>query len=158
MSAPTDDDRLEVLRRFLSGLVRGDDAKQLAIDIGHLHVRNNTFPGEVLMQLSANALAQANLDPQHPVDYRALLSTHLSEISFRGKEHRRIQYAVLTAFAVHGGLEPDLLDEVTYWIEQYWQYALFAAVAIFRACADRGGVPLETFAADLAARHNLDIT
>jgi hypothetical protein len=51
---------------------------------------------------------------------------------------------------VHGGLEPDLLDELTYWIEQYWSCALFAAVAIVRACADRSGVPLDTFVADLA--------
>jgi hypothetical protein len=50
-----------------------------------------------------------------------------------------------------------LLDEVTYWIEQYWQYALFAAVAIVRECAARSGIPLETFAADLAVRHTVDI-
>lgn len=90
--------------------------------------------------------------------YRELLATHLSEVEFRGKEHRRIQYAILTAFAVHGGLEPDLLDEVTYWIEQYWQYAMFAAAAITRACADRSGTSLETFVADLAARHAIDLT
>ncbi len=48
-----------------------------------------------------------------------------------------VQYAVHTPFALHGRLEPDLLDEVTYWIEQYWQYALFAAVAIVRECAER---------------------
>jgi hypothetical protein len=84
-------------------------------------------------------------------------SLNLPEVDVRGKEHRRIQYAVLTAFAVHGGLEPDPLDEVTHWIEQYWQYALFAAVAIVRACADRSGTPLETFVADLAARHAIDI-
>ncbi len=55
-------------------------------------------------------------------------------------------------FAVHGGPEPDLLDEVTYWIEQYWQYALFAAVGIVRACAEQSDTPLEMFVADLAAR------
>jgi hypothetical protein len=33
-------------------------------------------------------------------------------------------------FTVRGGLEPDLLDEVTYWIEQYWQYALFLTSAL----------------------------
>ena len=61
------------------------------------------------------------------------------------------------AFAVHRRLEPDLLDEVTYSIEQYWQYALFAAVAIVRACAERSKTPLETFVGDLAGRRNIDI-
>lgn len=52
----------------------------------------------------------------------------------------------------------DLLDEVTYWIEWYWQYALFAAVAIVRACAERSGVAVETFVADLADGYRLVIT
>jgi acetoin utilization deacetylase AcuC-like enzyme len=157
MSRPSDDDRVEALRRFLVGLARGDDANQLAVDIADLHVRHNTFPGEVLMELAADALATAGVERETRVAYQELLSTHLPEVEFRGKEHRRIQYAVLTAFAVHGGLEPDLLDEVTYWIEQYWQYALFAAVASVRACAEQSGTPLETFVAELAARHAIDI-
>jgi hypothetical protein len=91
------------------------------------------------------------------VVYRDLLSRYLPEVRFRGKDHRRIQYAVLTAFAVRGGLEPDLLDEVTYWIEQYWQYALFAAVAIIRECAGRSESPVETFVAELARRSSIEI-
>jgi len=153
MSRPTDDDRIEALRRFLGGLARGDDANQLASTMSDLHVRHNTFPGEVLMELSADALHTAGIERETGVAYRELLSKHLPEVEFRGKENRRIQYAVLTPFAVHGGLEPDLLDEVTYWIEQYWRYALFAAVAIVRSCADSSGTPLQTFVADLAALH-----
>ena len=157
MSRSTADDRVEALRRFLAGLSRGDDANQLVVDIADLHVRHNTFPGEVLMELAADALDTAGVERETGVVYRELLSTHLPEVEFRGKEHRRIQYTVLTAFAVQGGLEPDLLDEVTYWIEQYWQYALFAAVAIVRACAEQSGTPLETFVADLAVRRAIDI-
>jgi hypothetical protein len=34
---------------------------------------------------------------------------------------------VLAAAAVHGGTEPDLLDEVSWWqTDDFWQYALFA--------------------------------
>ena len=157
MSRPTDDDQVEALRRFLAGLLRGDDANQLVADIADLHVRQNTFPGEVFMELAADALSVAGVEREPGVVYRELLSTYLPEVGFRGKEHRRIQYAVLTAYAVHGGLEPDLLDEVTYWIEQYWTYALFAAVAIVRACADSEGTPLESMLANLATKHGIDI-
>jgi len=156
MKAPTDDDRVETLRRFFVGLIRGDDADQLVDRIADLHVRYNTFPGEIFMELAADALEAASTDGQRRLDYTDLLSTYLPEAKFKGKEHRRIQYAVLTAFAVHGGLEPDLLEEVAHWIEQYWQYALFAAVAIFRACAEQSGTPLEKFVADLAARRSID--
>ena len=157
MTGPTDDDRIEALRRFLVGLAGGDDANQLAADIAGLHERHNTFPGEVFMELAADALDIAGAERASSFAYRELLSTHLPEVEFKGKEHRRIQYAILTPFAVHGGLEPDLLDEVTYWIEQYWQYALFAAVAIVRACAELSDSPVESFVADLAARHAIDI-
>jgi hypothetical protein len=157
MKRPTDEDRTEALRRLLVGLARGDDANQLSSEIADLHVRHNTFPGEVFLELAADALDLASTGRVDGVVHRDLLSMHLPEVEFRGKEHRRIQYAVLTPFAVRGGLEPDLLDEVTYWIEQYWQYALFAAIAIVRACADRSGTPLETLAADLAERHAIDI-
>lgn len=127
MKRPTDEDRVEALQRFLVGLERGDDANQLSAEIADLHVRNNTFPGEVFMELTADALDLADTQRADGVVYRDLLSRHLPEVEFRSKEHRRIQYAVLTPFAVRAGLEPDLLDEVTYWIEQYWQYALFEA-------------------------------
>ena len=152
MKRPTDEDRAEALRLFLVGLARGDDANQLSSEIADLHVRHNTFPGEVFMELAADALDVVGTQRADGVVYRELLSQHLPEVEFRGKEHRRIQYALLTPFAVQGGLEPDLLDEVTYWIEQYWQYALFAAVAIVRECAERSGTPIETFVSELAKR------
>jgi len=157
MGRPTDEDRVEALRRFLAGLLRGDDANQLVADIADLHVRHDTFPGEVLMELAADALAVAGVEREPGVAYRELLSLHLPEVAFRGKENRRIQYAVLTAYAVHGGLEPDLLDEVTYWVEQYWTYVLYAAVAIIRACATSADIPLESMLTELAAKHGIDI-
>ena len=157
MSRPGDTDRLEVLRRFLGGVARGDDANQLSADVGNLHVRLDTFPGEVLMELAADALEIAGAQRERSVAYQELLSTHLPEVTFRGKEHRRIQYAILTAYAVHGGLEPDLLDEVTYWIEQYWTYALYAAVAIIRASATSADIPLESMLTELAAKHGITI-
>jgi hypothetical protein len=91
MGRPSDDDRVDALRRFLAGLSRGDDANQLVVDVADLHVRHNTFPGEVLMGLAADALDIANVERDTCIAYAELLSTHLPEVEFRGKEHRRIQ-------------------------------------------------------------------
>ena len=157
MKPPTDEDRVEALQRLLVGLARGDDANQLSSALADLQVRNNTFPGEAFLELTADALDLVDAQRSDAVVYRDLLSRHLPEVEFRGKEHRRIQYAVLTPFSVRGGLEPDLLDEVTYWIEQYWQYAMFAAVAILRECAARSGTPLAAFVAELADHSGIDI-
>jgi hypothetical protein len=158
MAKPTEEDRIEATRRLLAGLVAGVDANRLVVDMADLHVRHNTFPGEVFMELAADALRAAGVERAPGIVYCELLSKHLGEVEFRGKEHRRIQYAILTAFAVHGGLEPDLLDEVTYWIEQYWQYALLAAIAIIRQCAEQSATPLHEFVSDLAAAGAIDIS
>lgn len=157
MSSVTDANVIEAKRRLLAGLVRGDDANGIAADIADLHVRHNTFPGEIFMAVAADALRMAGTELNDRVAYRALLADHLPEVEFRGKDHRRIQYAVLTVFAAHGGLEPDLLDEVTYWIEQYWQFALFAAIAIVRHCAVRSGTSVGSFATELARGDSIDI-
>jgi len=49
--------------------------------------------------------------------------------------------------------EPDLLDEVTWWqADDFWQYALFAAVGYIRAAASWAGVPVRQACQDLAGR------
>jgi hypothetical protein len=62
---------------------------------------------------------------------------------------------VLAAAALHGGTEPDLLDEVTWWqTDDFWQYALFAVAAYIRAAAaaSRAGVPARQACQDLTRR------
>jgi hypothetical protein len=52
------------------------------------------------------------------------------ERAFGGRRNKKLRYAVLAAAALHGGTDPDLLDEVAWWqTDDFWQYALFATVA-----------------------------
>jgi hypothetical protein len=157
-TAAVSTDPSEAIRRLLSGLSRGLDANELVVAIADLHPGRDTFPGEVFMALAADALDLAGFDRLQPIHEAQLLPVHLPEVEFRGKENRRIQYAVLTAFAVHGGLEPDLLDDVTFWIDDYWQYALFAAVALIRSGAAAKAIAVDSLLEALAARHSVDIS
>lgn len=157
MAKVSDDDRVEATRRALAALARGDDLDSIVGAVADLHVRHNTFPGEQFMRLAADALRHAGVSRDDPVDYEALLPNHLPEVDLRGKRRSRFQYAVLAAFALHGGMKPDLLDEVAYWIEQYWEFALLALIAIIRACAEQSRTTPETFAAGLAASLEIDI-
>jgi hypothetical protein len=60
---------------------------------------------------------------------------------------------VLAAAALHGGTEPDLLEEIVWWqADDFWQYALFATVAYIRAGANWGGVPASRACQQLAQR------
>src|SRR6266568_1829037 len=106
-TAPTDHDRAEAVSRLLSGLARGEDLFELAAAIAHLHPRNNTFPGEVFLRLSGQALDLAGVAADHPIAYDGLLDQHLAEHSFQRREHRKIQFAVLAGAAARGGIEPD---------------------------------------------------
>ena len=69
------------------------------------------------------------------------------------RDNTKLRYAVLAAAALHGGTEPDLLDEVAWWqSDDFWQCALFAAVACIRAAASRAGVPVRQACQDLGER------
>src|SRR6266702_632120 len=88
-------------------------------------------------------LAAANRGWPDPLLLEGLRERFLPERTFRVRQNKKLQYAVLAAAALHGGTEPDLLDEVAWWqTDDFWQYALFAAVAYVRAAASRAGTPV----------------
>ena len=155
---PTEADRIEALQRVLSGMAADDDVFDIARSVFDLHPKHNTFPGEVFMNLAADALDIAKVTRDNPIQYEGLREVYLPECEFRGRDNRKIQYAFLTSAAVRGGLEPDLLDEVAWWqTDDYWDYALKAAIALIRACAHRQGVTVEQFVEQLAKHYNIEL-
>jgi hypothetical protein len=150
---PTEEDRDEALRRLLSGLAAGDDVFELTASVADLHPKYDTFPGEVFMDLAADALEIADATRNDSIPYEGLRETYLPECEFRGKNNRKIQYAILTSASVRGGVEPDLLDEAGWWrAADYWQYALFAAVALIRVGAERQSLTIARVVEQLADR------
>jgi hypothetical protein len=144
---------------LLSGLNAGGDVFELAASIADLHPKNNTFPGEVFMDLAADVFEIVDATRDDPIAYEGLRETYLPECEFRGRDNRRIQYAILTSASVRGGLEPDLLDEVVWWRDDdYWRYALYAAVALIRAGAERQGATVAQMVEQLAARCGVTLT
>ena len=140
-------------RILLDGLAGDADIFELVSELAPLHLRNNTFPGEVFLHLAADALDWCGASRAGPLPLEGLHERFLPECTFRGRQNRKLQYAVLAAAALHGGTEPDLLDEVAWWqTDDFWQYALFAAVAYIRATASRAGVPVRQACQNLAQR------
>jgi hypothetical protein len=147
---PTDQDRAEAVRRLLSGLARGDDVYALAAVIEELHPLHDTFPGEVFMHLSADALDVAGVGREDPIPYAGLREKYLGECKFQGRANRKIQFAILASAAARGRIQLDLLDEVAWWqTDDFWWYALVAAVAVIRACADRMSLSTPAFVQQL---------
>jgi hypothetical protein len=153
VARPGEVEHAEAARRLLDGLRAGDEAHDKGRALWDLHPKNNTFPGEVFINLAAISLDLAAASSEQLVEYEGLLSKFLPECQFRGRENSKVKFAVLAAAARRGGLEADLLDEVVWWgTDDFWQYALYAAVALARACADRQGVTVAEHAEALAER------
>jgi hypothetical protein len=150
---PTPQDAVTARRILLDGLARDADIFELVSELAPLHPRNNTFPGEVFLHLAADALDWCGASRADPVALEGLPERFLPECAFRGRQNNKLRYAVLAAAALHGGTEPDLLEEVAWWqTDDFWQYALFAAVAYIRASASRAGAPVPQACRDLAQR------
>jgi hypothetical protein len=150
---PTPEDTVTARRVLLDGLARDADIFELASELAPLHPRDNTFPGEVFLHVAVDALNWCRASRADPLPLEGLRDRFLPECTFRGQQNKKLQYAVLAAAALHGGTEPDLLDEVAWWqTDDFWQYALYAAVAYIRAAASRAGVPVRQACQDLTQR------
>ncbi len=151
--SPGPEDAVTAKRTLLGGLAEGATLPGLLSRLEPLHPRNNTFPGEVFLRLAADALAWSGVSTADPLPLEGIRERFLPEFSGRGRDGRKFQYAVLAAAALHGDAEPDLLDEVAWWqADDFWQYALLAAVAYVRAAADRAGVPVREACSVLSGR------
>ena len=150
---PAPEDAVTARQTLLDGLARDADIFELLSELAPPHPRDNTFPGEVFLHVAADALDWCRASRADPLPLEGLRERFLPECTFRGLQNKKLQYAVLAAAALHGGTEPDLLDEVAWWqTDDFWQYALFAAVAYVRAAASRAGVPVRQACQDLGGR------
>jgi hypothetical protein len=148
---PSSEDAVTARRILLDGLARDTQAFGLLGELEPLHPRNDTFPGEVFLSVAADALDWCGASRGAPLALEGLREQFLPELVLRGRQHKKLQYAVLAAAALHGGTEPDLLDELAWWqTDDFWQYALYAAIAYLRAAASRAGVPVRQACQELA--------
>ena len=150
---PTPQDAATARRILLDGLARGAEVAELAGELAALHPGNNTFPGEILLRVAADVLEWCGASRADPLALEGMRERLLPECAFRGRQNKKLQFAILAAAALRGGTEPDLLDEVAWWqTDDFWQYAMYAAVAYIRAAAERADVPVRQVCQELAQR------
>ena len=66
------------------------------------------------VSVAADALDWCGARRADPLPLEGLRERFLPECTFRGRENTKLRYAVEAAAALHGGTEPDLLDEVAW--------------------------------------------
>jgi hypothetical protein len=157
---PTDDDRRTVIEIALSGLARGDDLGDIAGRLAPLQPRDNTFPGEVLLDLAADAIGVSGATRQLPLEFEGIRDRYLPEaVAHTKARYHKSKYALRAAAMLHGGVDPGLLDEVQWWRSDDLCYWSLEAVAVYiRAAADRITEPVETVCRRIADEHGITHT
>ena len=155
----TAQERADAVRIPLAGLAVGADPSDLVRQLEPLHPKHDTFPGEVLLELAADALELSGASREQPLDYEGIRERYLPEFEFRGKtHHRRSHYALGAAAMIRAGVRPALLDEVMWWdTNDLFVWSLYALVIYIRVAADRTGDPVAVVCERLAARHGIEL-
>ena len=102
---PAPEDAVTARQILLGGLARDADIFELLSELAPLHPRDNTFPGEVFLHVAADALDWCRGSRADPLPLEGLRERFLPECTFRGRQNKKLQYAVLAAAALHGGTE-----------------------------------------------------
>jgi hypothetical protein len=157
---PTDADRRLAIDIVLGGLARGDDLGDIADRLAPLHPRDNTFPGEVLLELAADAIGVSGATRQSPIEFEGIRDRYLPEaVAHTKAQHHKSNYALRAAAMLRGGVDPGLLDEVQWWrSDDLWYWSLEALTAYARAAADRIAEPVESVCRRIAHDRGITLT
>lgn len=155
---PTDEDAARAKALGLSAIINGFTDSDVHLELLALHPRHDTFPGELYLEMAVDVLELAAPSRDEPIEYEGLITRHLPDLKLRGRsQHEHMKYAMLTPPAWRGGLAPDLLGEVHYWVDDYWVVALDALAIYVRATAERTGRSVTDVCAWLAERHGITL-
>jgi hypothetical protein len=156
---PTDHDRREAIQIALTGLAHGRDVEDIAAQLAPLHPRNNTFPGELLLDLAADALDVAGASRDAPLEFEGIRERYLPEaVGHTKAQHHKSKFALRAEAMIHGGVDPGLLDEVQWWrTDDLWSWSLDALAVYVRAAADRSGQPMASVARRIGAERHVVI-
>jgi len=156
---PTDFDRHVAIEIALTGLAQGRDLGDIAAQLAPLHPRNDTFPGDLLLDLAADALDVAGASRESPLEFEGIRERYLPEaVAHTKAQHQKSKFALRAAAMIHGGVDPGLLDEVQWWrTDDLWSWSLDALAVYVRAAADRTGQPVASVARRIGAERHVVI-
>jgi hypothetical protein len=152
-------ERLEVARLVLVG-VAGDD--QLEDVLGRLRSFGDyafPFPGDVLVELAADALELVGATRALPVSLSEAATTYLPEWTVSGNvAHQKSRTAIEAAVALHAGIAVDYGEVAGWWhVQDFAFYAFQAVVIMIRLAAATTGQPARSICAEIAARRHVQL-
>jgi hypothetical protein len=158
-SGPTEIDRQAVVRAVLGSLASGEEPDLIVRTLAECHPRHNTFPGEELLGLAADAIDESGASRINPIEYEGIRERNLPEYTFRGRsEHHKSHFTLRAAAMIRAGVDPGILAEVSWWrTDDFWLYCFYALLAYVREAADRTNRSAEAVAMSIARGRGLDL-
>jgi hypothetical protein len=158
--APTAEDHVRAAQLALESLAAGASPGELKIKLEPLHPPHDTFPGEVLLELAADAIDEAGASRAEPIEFEGIRDRYLPECTAHTKEqHYKSAFAIRAAAMTRAGVDPGLLDEAGRWrADDLWMWSVDALVVYIRVAADRTSTSVADVCQRLAARQGIDIT
>jgi hypothetical protein len=155
---PAAEDRAKAVRIALGGIAVGVDPADVARQLEPSHPKTTPSPGEVLLELAADALEEGGVSRERPIAYEGLRQRYLPEQQFRGRsQHHRSHYALRAVAMIRADVTPDLLDEVSWWdTNDLWIWSLYALLIYVRVAAEHAGESVAAICQRVAARHGVE--
>jgi hypothetical protein len=156
----TDGERRAVRQLVLSLTAAGAEIGELVSAMAPVHVRNDLFPGDELVALAGDALAESGASRENPIEGSGIRERLLPERPFSGStEHAKSRYALHAAAMIHAGVQPDLLEDAGWYrADDFWLYALYGFVIYVRAAAEHAEISVAEVCSRVAARHGIALT
>jgi hypothetical protein len=157
LAAPTPGDRAEVARVALLAIASDDRLGGLAELSERFPGFVFPFPGDVLIELAADALDSSGATRSDPISLTEVTEQYLRDQSLGGNTVRqKTRAAIELAVAVHGGIAPDY-DAVAGWwrVNDFASHAFGACVVMVRIAAQRRGTSVDVVCQELAASRDL---
>ena len=86
---------------LLDGLAHDADIFEVLSRLAPLHPRNDTFPGEVFLDLAADALEWCGASRDQPLPLEGLHERFLPEAAFRGGQNAKLPSVSDSAFRLY---------------------------------------------------------
>lgn len=142
----------------LSGIAGGVELGGIATQLGIMHPPNNTYPGEVLLDLAADAIEESGATRDAPLNTDDIVRRLLPEDRAHSRASRyKINFTIRAAAMIRGGVDPALLDNAAWNGDDLWFWSLEALIVYIRAAAERTDVTVAEICGRLADRHDITL-
>lgn len=142
----------------MSGISNGDDLGDISAELWPLHPQHDTFPGEVLLDLAADAIEESGATRDRPLGTERIRKRLLPEDRAKSRaDNYKINFTIRAAAMVRAGVDPALLENASWAGDDLWFWSLEALVIYIRAAAEHADTTVSEICQRLAKRHSVSI-